>query len=78
MPNRVCVALSRAKIGLFCLANIDFLAKHSDLWKKIRQSLDKIGAVQSALPVKCAAHGFEQVYFVFLKGITVNLAIEIH
>uniref|UniRef100_A0A914XAK5 UBA domain-containing protein n=1 Tax=Plectus sambesii TaxID=2011161 RepID=A0A914XAK5_9BILA len=60
IPNEVCVALSRAKIGLFCLANLDFLAKHSDLWQKIRQSLDQVGAVQRTLPVKCVMHGFEQ------------------
>uniref|UniRef100_A0A914W199 UBA domain-containing protein n=1 Tax=Plectus sambesii TaxID=2011161 RepID=A0A914W199_9BILA len=60
VPNRVCVALSRAKIGLFCLANLDFLAKHSDLWQKIRRSLDQVGAVQRSLPVKCVMHGFEQ------------------
>uniref|UniRef100_A0A914XBR8 NFX1-type zinc finger-containing protein 1 n=1 Tax=Plectus sambesii TaxID=2011161 RepID=A0A914XBR8_9BILA len=60
VPNRVCVALSRAKIGLFCLANLDFLAKHSDLWQKIRRSLDQVGAVQRTLPVKCVMHGFEQ------------------
>uniref|UniRef100_A0A914UKQ1 UBA domain-containing protein n=1 Tax=Plectus sambesii TaxID=2011161 RepID=A0A914UKQ1_9BILA len=60
VPNQVCVALSRAKIGLFCLANLDFLAKHSDLWREIRQSLDKVGAVQRFLPVKCVMHGFEQ------------------
>jgi len=37
--NRICVALSRAKYGLYIMGNMDNLYKSSDLWKKIKQTL---------------------------------------
>ncbi|KAI1714324.1 AAA domain-containing protein [Ditylenchus destructor] len=61
-PNRVCVALSRAKIGLYVLGNIDFLSKRSDLWMEIRKSVEEAGALsKGTFPVKCQMHGVEQV-----------------
>jgi hypothetical protein len=57
IPNRVCVALSRAKHGLFVVGNIDFLADHSPLWANIRRSVASAGALGTALPIHCQRHG---------------------
>ena len=37
--NRICVALSRARCGLFVIGNMTLLADVNDTWKKIVQSL---------------------------------------
>jgi len=37
--NRICVALSRAKYGLYIMGNMDNLFNSGDLWKKIKESL---------------------------------------
>jgi len=37
--NRICVALSRAKYGLYIMGNMDNLYNSSNLWKKIKQTL---------------------------------------
>lgn len=63
ISNRVCVALSRARMGLYVICNMDFLASNSTLWEKIRQSAVSVGAVGSELIVKCQMHGNEQVGF---------------
>lgn len=39
IENRVCVALSRAKYGLYIMGNMDNLNNSSDLWKQIKESL---------------------------------------
>ncbi|XP_047131082.1 NFX1-type zinc finger-containing protein 1 isoform X1 [Hydra vulgaris] len=54
--NRVCVALSRAKKGFYIIGNIDFLAKYSALWKKIKISLEKVNCVGPALQLCCQNH----------------------
>jgi len=35
--NRICVALSRAKIALFAVGNFRHLARNSELWSKMVQ-----------------------------------------
>lgn len=37
--NRICVALSRAKYGLYIMGNMDNLYNSGDLWKQIKESL---------------------------------------
>ncbi|KAI1714330.1 AAA domain-containing protein [Ditylenchus destructor] len=62
ISNRVCVALSRAKIGLYVLGNMDFLASRCKLWMQIRKSVEDAGAMsEGTFPVKCQMHGVEQV-----------------
>ena len=56
--NRACVALSRARKGLYCVGNFDFLSKHSDIWSKILADLEA-GAIGNALPLVCQIHGDE-------------------
>ncbi|VDK44724.1 unnamed protein product [Anisakis simplex] len=64
-PNRICVALSRAKIGFYMIGNIDFLAYHSHLWAKIAKSLEDIDALEDAFPIICNKHGNVKVSFFF-------------
>jgi superfamily I DNA and/or RNA helicase len=42
--NRVCVALSRAKEGLYIVGNMDNLVNSSTIWPKIKAQLDCINA----------------------------------
>lgn len=39
--NRICVALSRARCGLFVIGNMDLLAQVDEKWKEIVASLSK-------------------------------------
>ncbi|KAH7708252.1 NFX1-type zinc finger-containing protein 1-like protein [Aphelenchoides avenae] len=60
VPNRVCVALSRAKDGFYVFGNFDFLASKCELWKNIREKVKEKGMLYNYLPVRCQNHGFEQ------------------
>ncbi|XP_075682933.1 NFX1-type zinc finger-containing protein 1-like isoform X2 [Rhinoderma darwinii] len=55
IPNRVCVALSRAKKGLFCIGNMESLSKVS-LWSKINDVLQKNGLIGKELMLQCVNH----------------------
>lgn len=37
--NRICVALSRAKYGLYIMGNMNNLYDSGDLWKEIKETL---------------------------------------
>nr|XP_018668369.2 NFX1-type zinc finger-containing protein 1 isoform X1 [Ciona intestinalis]XP_026691317.1 NFX1-type zinc finger-containing protein 1 isoform X1 [Ciona intestinalis] len=52
--NRVCVALSRAKKGLFCIGNMKLLRKESQLWNEIVSNLETDGSIGDGLVLKCA------------------------
>ncbi|CAG0920410.1 unnamed protein product [Notodromas monacha] len=54
--NRVNVALSRAKKGLFIIGNMDALVSASELWRKIRDVLVKENQIGKALPLRCQNH----------------------
>uniref|UniRef100_A0A0P4VWJ6 RZ-type domain-containing protein n=1 Tax=Scylla olivacea TaxID=85551 RepID=A0A0P4VWJ6_SCYOL len=54
--NRVCVALSRAKHGLYITGNMDLLSQSSALWKKVKADLDESGSIGEALPLQCENH----------------------
>lgn len=41
IENRVCVALSRAKRGLFIIGNMDMLSQKSELWNEIKETLER-------------------------------------
>ncbi|XP_041100383.1 NFX1-type zinc finger-containing protein 1-like isoform X2 [Polyodon spathula] len=55
IPNRVCVALSRAKKGLFCIGNMGMLST-VPLWSKIMNVLRSNGQIGEALMVRCENH----------------------
>ncbi len=54
--NRVCVALSRAKVGFYCIGNFDMLQKCSRLWKSIVSDLERNEHLGNQLPLKCVNH----------------------
>ncbi|KAG9356146.1 hypothetical protein JZ751_000990 [Albula glossodonta] len=55
IPNRVCVALSRAKKGLFCIGNMTMLSS-VPLWSKIINTLRSHEQVGEALMLRCENH----------------------
>ena len=54
--NRVCVALSRAKKGFYCIGNISLLKEKSPLWRKIMDDMEEGGNVGKALTLSCQNH----------------------
>ena len=57
--NRICVALSRAKKGFYCIGNFSFLQRESSLWKQIVSSLKERGLVGNSLTLYCSEHDVE-------------------
>ncbi|NWV70453.1 ZNFX1 protein, partial [Malurus elegans] len=55
IPNRICVALSRAKKGLYCIGNMRMLGK-VPLWSKIIQTLEENGHIGQSLELCCQNH----------------------
>ncbi|CAL8340356.1 unnamed protein product [Merluccius merluccius] len=55
IPNRVCVALSRAKKGLYCIGNSAMLSKVT-LWGKIFKTLKEKEQMGKALTLCCQNH----------------------
>ncbi|XP_074552411.1 NFX1-type zinc finger-containing protein 1 [Halichoeres trimaculatus] len=60
IPNRVCVALSRAKKGLFCICNSAMLGKVK-LWSNIFSTLKDNGQIGHALTLRCQNHPDQEV-----------------
>ncbi len=54
--NRICVALSRARMGFYCIGNIRLLAKKSSLWKKIMTTLTRKNQMCGSLTLECQNH----------------------
>ncbi|XP_030846999.1 NFX1-type zinc finger-containing protein 1-like [Strongylocentrotus purpuratus] len=59
ISNRVCVSLSRAKIGLYCVGNFTLFAEKSDLWKGIVKDLEAMGSIGDSLTLQCTNHSEE-------------------
>jgi len=66
ISNRVCVALSRAKKGLFIIGNASLLVDNSVLWREILASMRKHNKVVEKLPFGCHRHP-EKVYHVMTE-----------
>ncbi|XP_070758638.1 NFX1-type zinc finger-containing protein 1 isoform X2 [Enoplosus armatus] len=60
IPNRVCVALSRAKKGLYCIGNSAMLSQVK-LWSNIFHTLREKDQVGNALTLCCQNHPDRQV-----------------
>ncbi|KAK1901087.1 NFX1-type zinc finger-containing protein 1 [Dissostichus eleginoides] len=60
IPNRVCVALSRAKKGLYCIGNSEMLGK-VQLWSNIFHTLRQRDQIGNALTLYCQNHPDRQV-----------------
>ncbi|XP_057868055.2 uncharacterized protein LOC131075241 isoform X1 [Cryptomeria japonica] len=56
VSNRVCVALSRAKMGLYIFGNAELLASKSDLWESVIQKLGSAKSIGPALSLACQNH----------------------
>lgn len=56
VPNRICVALSRAKKGLYCIGNFDLLAEQSSLWESIISTLAQKQSIGPFLELCCQNH----------------------
>ena len=54
--NRVCVALSRAKQGLYCIGNFSLFQKCSKLWESIISDLKAKQLISQSLPLQCKRH----------------------
>ena len=54
--NRVCVALSRAKHGFYCIGNFQLLRSVSLTWDNIVSDLEKKKKIDKGLPLKCNNH----------------------
>lgn len=55
--NRVCVALSRAREGLYVMGNINDLVVKNKIWPKIKQSLEDDNEIGETLELQCQIHG---------------------
>ena len=59
--NRVCVALSRARKGLYIIGNRKMLTNQSPLWKDVLADLDENGCIGKSLPLVCSNHQTENL-----------------
>ncbi|XP_033626581.1 NFX1-type zinc finger-containing protein 1-like [Asterias rubens] len=53
--NRVCVALSRARMGFYCIGNANILRK-SSIWSSILRTLEDEKKISSSLALVCQNH----------------------
>ena len=57
-PSRVCVAMSRAKHGLYVIGNLSKLfITRSNLWRSLVDTMKKAGKFGTSLPLVCKGHG---------------------
>ncbi|KAL2634476.1 hypothetical protein R1flu_005955 [Riccia fluitans] len=54
--NRICVALTRAKKGMYIFGNATLLAKRSDLWNKVIRVLQNDNALDTKFEFCCQNH----------------------
>lgn len=50
-PNRICVALSRAKHGMYIIGNLTLLSQCSPTWAKIQEKLIQLNALGAEFPI---------------------------
>jgi len=55
IENRVCVALSRARCGLFIIGNRQIL-ETNERWKRILSTLDETQSIGNGLALACHRH----------------------
>ena len=54
--HRICVALSRAKHGLFVIGNFNLFTSTSKLWRSIIEDIRSQNKIGRSLPLKCKRH----------------------
>ncbi|GLV42804.1 uncharacterized protein CBL_03544 [Carabus blaptoides fortunei] len=60
IDNRICVALSRAKEGMFILGNMDILTQSNAVWPQIKAALEENGSLGTDLTLQCQVHPDQQ------------------
>ena len=58
-PNRMCVAFSRAKVGFFCIGNLEFLASKDETWSNIIKRAKDREIFGDSLPLICKSEHAE-------------------
>lgn len=53
IENRVCVALSRARKGMYIMGNMENLVQSSDIWPKIEEVLIAQESIGQHLELRC-------------------------
>ena len=62
IENRICVSLSRAKIGFFVIGNFSMLRdKDNTVWPQILADLSRKCCIGKALPLRCQVHPKNEV-----------------
>ncbi|CAG8649688.1 13822_t:CDS:10 [Funneliformis caledonium] len=56
VSNRVCVALSRAKHGMYIFGNVSQLKMQSELWREVLRILEKSGRCGQSIDLYCQKH----------------------
>lgn len=69
IENRVCVALSRAREGLFIMGNMKNLVTKNEIWPKIKQSLEDNDSIGDSLVLKCQVHPDQLTEVIIFKQI---------
>lgn len=64
IDNRVCVALSRAKLGLYVIGNFTLMSDKSKLWSSIVDHARRQQFLGEALPLYCQNHPNDDVMLV--------------
>ncbi|XP_046738003.1 NFX1-type zinc finger-containing protein 1-like [Diprion similis] len=59
--NRVCVALSRAREGLYITGNMHNLTKNNHIWPKIKNVLESGNTIGDCLELQCQIHPAELI-----------------
>ncbi len=54
--NRVCVAMSRAREGFYCVGNFKMLREDVPIWETIVSYLETVGKIGSGLKLHCSNH----------------------
>lgn len=62
VKNRVCVALSRARKGLYCIGNFALLAEKSELWRRIVKDMKQRNSIGDSLKLVCSNHPERVIY----------------
>ena len=57
--NRICVALSRARQGFYCIGNFQLFQECSDLWSSITEDVKSRGFYGDSLELVCSQHKVE-------------------
>jgi hypothetical protein len=61
IQNRICVALSRAQEGFFCIGNFSMLTQKNELWKQIVTDMENSNAIGKGLELVCKNHPEKKV-----------------